>query len=190
MYLQQNDIGQTKLFVSSSLGIKKENNFFALFEEIFGDILLPAYEAFKKNYPSYAYSNFVKSDAYYYSIVVPKIIDFIGDPIKVNNVLAGTDLHKVYIDYEQLAKQKEKEYRPGLEQELIDLRKTVYHDSNFKIQAYEVLTNRQLANITKYLPKTKPELARTCNYKPEQLELYGDRILAIIEKYTSIENIV
>ena len=190
LYLQQNDIGQTKIFLNSSLGVKRENQFFALFEEIFGDILLPAYKAFKKDYPSYAYSHFVKSDAYYYAYIVPKIIDFIGDPIKINNVLTGTDLHKVYIDYEQLAKQKEKEYRPGLEQELIDLRKAVYHDSNFKIQAYEVLTNRQLANITKYLPKTRPELARTCNFKPEQLELYGDRILAIIEKYTSIENIV
>ena len=190
LYIQQNDIGQTNVMMGFAMNQNRWNIYYSIFELIFGNILMPAYSKYKKAYPTYAYSQFTKSDNYYYTFVVPQAVSVFNDETTVNDILVGTEMHKVYIDLEKVEKENEQEYRPGLEQELIDYRRKVYHESNKEIQAYEVITNRQLSSVMKYLPKSHSELAHLCYFKSEQLSKYGDRILEIINKYTSINNLV
>ena len=189
-HIQQNDIGQTNLFRKDTIENSKWNQYYALFEQLFGYILIPAYDKFKKSYPTYAYSHFVKSDPNYYNFVVPQIVLFIKSSDKVQDILAGTEQQKIVIDYTALIREQEQAYKPGLEQELIDLRRKIYHESKKQIQAYEVISNRQVASVVKYMPRTTMDLSRLCYFKTEQINKYGNQILQIIEKYSNIDDMV
>ncbi len=190
VHIQQNDIGQTGLFSEDTIEKRKWNQYYALFEKIFGYVLIPAYETFKKQNPTYAYSHFVKSDTYYYNYVIPKVVELLQEKKVVSDLLVGTVQQKISIDYSKLIDDEEKSYKPGLEQELIELRRRIYHESNKQIQAYEVISNRQLANVMKYLPKTIMDLSRLCGFKTPQLNMYGEQILRIICKYTNTDDMV
>jgi hypothetical protein len=190
VHIQQNDIGKTDLFNRESLDQVKWNQLFALFEKVFGHILLPSYERFKKVNPTYTYSHFVKSDTYYYNYVVPQVISLLKDEGIITDLLVGTVKQKVIIDYDKALEAQDRLYKPGLEQELIDFRRKIYHESNKEIQAYEVISNRQLASVIKYLPKTVMDLSRMCGFKTAQLNTYGQQILQIIKKYTNIDDMV
>jgi len=188
--IQQNDIGQTNIFRKDFIDQSKWNKYYALFELLFGHILIPAYEKFKKANPTYAYSHFVKSDAHYYNFVVPQIAEIIMNESLIEDLLTGTEKQKVQIDYDRIKEEQATAYKPGLEQELIDLRRKVYHESNKQIQAYEVISNRQLASVMKFLPKNTMDLGRLCGMKSVQINQYGDMILSIIKKYTNIDDLV
>ena len=190
LHIQQNDIGQTNLFRKETIENNKWNQYYAIFEELFGYVLIPAYEAFKKAFPTYAYSHFVKSDGHYYNYVVPQVVSLLNKKEVIDNLLVGTEHQKVVLDYEKLINVQEQSYKPGLEQELIDYRRKIYYDSKKQIQAYEVISNRQLASVMKYLPKTKMDMSRFCGFKTGQLNTYGDHILQIIKKYTNVDDIV
>ena len=69
-----------------------------------------------------------------------------------------------------------------LQDELIALRKKIWRDSNGSIEPYEVFTNKQLANIMKYLPKNKMDLLVKGSLRKQQVENYGTKILEIIEE--------
>ncbi len=188
--IQQNDIGQTNIYRKDVIEKAKWNQFYALFELMFGHILIPAYNNFKKDYPTYAYSHFVKSDMYYLNFVLPQVVKSLKNEDLIKDLLIGTEEQKVIIDYEKVKEQKEQLFRPGLDQELIELRRKVYHESKKQIQAYEVISNRQLASVLKYLPKTTMDMSRLCGFKTVQIEKYGEQILQIIKKYTNVDDLV
>ncbi len=189
LHLQINDIGQTSIFKESALKENKWNAYFAIFELLFGDILIPAYEKFKKSNPTYAYSHFVKSDTYYYNFVIPQIVKKLSEKVFISSVLIWTVQNKVEVDYKKYIEDQSSQYKPGLDQELIELRRKVYHESNKEIQAYEVISNRQLASVMRYLPKTLDEMSK-CGFKSAQLKQYGEQILSIIQKYTNVDDMV
>lgn len=190
VHIQQNDIGQTDLFSREAIEKKKWNQYYALFEKLFGHILIPAYDRFKKENPTYAYSHFVKSDTYYCNYVIPQVVSTLKKERIISDLLVGTEQQKVSVDYSKLIDDQEKLYKPGLEQELIELRRRIYHESNKQVQAYEVISNRQLSSVMKYLPKTMMDMSRLCGFKTTQLNLYGEQILRIIRKYTNIDDMV
>lgn len=190
LYIQQNDIGLSRVAKNKLLKEENYNAFYSIFESIFGYILIPAYENFRKAYTLYSFSQFTKSDLYYYKFVIPQIIKNLKSDKVINVILSETLSNSVRIDMSIIEKARWEETKPGLEQELIDYRRDIYTKSNHQIQAYEVITNRQIANVVKYLPKTPKDLARYGDLREEQIKAYGEAIIDIIKKYASVDNIV
>lgn len=190
LYIQQNDIGLSRVAKSKLLKEENYNAFYSIFESIFGYILIPAYENFRKAYTLYSFSQFTKSDLYYYKFVIPHIIKNLKSDKVINVILSETLSNSVRIDMSIIEKARWEETKPGLEQELIDYRRDIYTKSNHQIQAYEVITNRQIANVVKHLPKTPKDLARYGDLREEQIKTYGEAIIDIIKKYASVDNLV
>lgn len=190
IYIQQNDIGLSKIAKNKVLNEENYNAFYAIFESIFGNILIPAYESFRRVFTLYSFSQFTKSDNYYYRFVIPEIIKKLKNGKVIDDILSETLSNKVKIDASILEKAKWLESKPGLEQELINYRHEVHTKSNQQIPSYEVITNRQIADVVKNLPKTPKDLARLGGLREEQIKKYGEAILAIINKYASVDNLV
>ena len=93
---------------------------------------------------------------------MPQTVKVLKDEKLIKDLLVGTEEQKIIIDYEKVKTEKEQLYRPGLGDELVELRRKVYHESKKQIQAYEVISNRQLALVLKYLPKTTMDMSRLC----------------------------
>ena len=138
----------------------------------------------------YSFSQFTKNDNYYYRFVIPQIIKNLKSDRVINVILSDTLSNNVRLDMSIIEKAKWIETKPGLEQELIDYRRNIYLKSNQKIQAYEVITNRQIANVVKHLPKTPKDLARYGDLREDQISDYGEAIIEIVKKYASIDNLV
>lgn len=175
----QNDIGELNLLNQNLILNIGKSTLFDLFDRIFEAIIIPAYERFKRYYPNYSYSNFVKSDMYYINYVVYAVIaykkkdkkkDFVQffDVSKSSNVCFSRD-------------ESFDNYKPGLEEELIEYRKRTYRALDIK--AYEVFKNIQLTNIIKYKPKTLSELKQKARLTDYQCQTFGEAIIKIVSKY-------
>lgn len=192
-YLSQNDIGNLNFINNKLYHIITKESFNVIFNRMTEDVLIPAYQKFKTNYYSYAYANFCKSDMYYYNFVLPEIVkkiksEFVNyrslfEPFfdlnnkAINNIV---EINEFSVENNNLT----------LQEELIALRKKIWKESNGTIEAYEVFTNKQLANIMKVLPKTTIELMTKAYLKKAQVEKYGNQIVELILKYTSVNNLL
>ena len=190
LYIQQNDIGLTRVAKKKLLNEENYDVFYGIFDSIFESVLIPAYEDFRRIYTLYSFSQFTKNDNYYYRFVIPQIIKNLKSDRVINVILSDTLSNNVRLDMSIIEKAKWIETKPGLEQELIDYRRNIYLKSNQKIQAYEVITNRQIANVVKHLPKTPKDLARYGDLREDQISDYGEAIIEIVKKYASIDNLV
>lgn len=186
--LSQNDIGKLNL-LSNDTKVEKNNEILnEMYEFIFKDIFIPAYSNFRKKYPTYSYAYFVKSDMYYYNFILPEIIGkfkIIKDKTTKLNIFDLSITSNV--DFKEKAFD---DYKPGLEIELIEYRKKVFHDSNGLIQAYEVFKNMQLVKLIKYRPKTIEELRRKVDFSDSQCKKFGKDICKIIIKYSDITDYI
>ena len=178
----QNDIGKLALLNRNLVINIGKNTLFDYFEFISTNILIPAYEDFKKDYPTYSYGNFVKSDLYYYKYILPKIYNsFKKELFTMLDVFEMGESSTVIIDKEGTFE----DYKPGLEEELKEYRVRVYKALN--VPAYEVFKNNQLVYLIKYKPKTIEELKKDAKFSNYQCEKFGEAVCKIIRKYTSIE---
>lgn len=188
--LQQNDIGQSSFLNQNKNDFAIHEQMLRLFQMIFDKIIKPSFELFKKSYPNYSYSHFTKSDTYYYNYVIPQSVKIIKEEeTMLIQLMEPFLLDKVSYDL-SITEEKFMSYKPGLEEELVEYRRRVYHESNKTVQAYEVFSNKQLAYIVSYLPKNKEELLKIVRMKKDQIEKYGDQILKIILKYSDYKSMV
>lgn len=179
----QNDIG-TLNFLNSNLVINiGKKTLFDLFEYVYAEILIPSYDKFKKNYSTYSYGNYVKSDLYYYNFAIP----FVIKSLKNNQKFSYNDIFDLSVTSNVIINMEDSfdEYKPGLEDELIEFRTRTYKMLNIK--PYEVFKNNQLAYMLKYKPKTVDELHRDVKFSEYQCVQFGEAICKIIRKYTSIK---
>ncbi len=190
LYIQQNDIGLSQVAKKKVLNEENYNVFYSIFESVFDKILIPAYEDFRLAFTLYSFSQFTKNDTYYYRFVIPRVIKNLKSNKVIDVILSETLSKNVRIDMSIIQKARWKETKPGLEQELIEYRQDVFMKSSQKIQPYDVITNRQIANVVKYLPKNQKDLARYGELREDQIVCYGDEILKIIRKYASVDDIV
>lgn len=183
--LSQNDIGELPLFNSNLINNIGKNTFFNLFEIVFVNILIPAYESFKRDYPTYSYGNFAKTDSYYYKYVVPSTILFVKgtkDQINFADIFDFSKSSHVIIDRASSFD----DYKPGLEEELKEYR--LRTSKNLGIAAYEIFKNNQMAAIIRFKIRTKEELRNTAKLSAIQCEKYGDSICKIVSKYADISD--
>lgn len=181
--LNQNDIGELPLFNSNLLNNIGKSTFFNYFEFVFANILIPAYDVFKKDYPTYSYGNFAKTDSYYYNYIIPKTISFIKsseNQMFFSNVFDFSKSSRVIIDRESSFN----EYKPGLEEELKEYRTRT--SKNLGIPAYEVFKNNQMSSIIRFKIKTIDELRNVAKLSVLQCEKYGSSICKIVSKYADI----
>ena len=185
--LSQNDIG-TLAFLNEQviLGLV-DKTYNLVFMYIFENLLVPAYEKFKKSYANYSYSHFVKSDFYYYNYVVPQTIIYLKTnelPDSILNLLDLSNKAQISMDYNDFFN----DYKPGLKEELLEYRTGVYKTSKGKIPAYNVFNNNQLVNLIRFMPKTKLELKSKAKLREDQIDSYGDALCRIIKKYSNVED--
>lgn len=182
--LSQNDIGSLNLLSETLLANLGKKSLFDYFEYIFENILIPAYINFNKSYPTYSYGNFVKSDMYYFNYVVPQTIEVIiqQNNFNFNDIYDFSKSSKVIIDKENSFD----EYKPGLEEELLEFRTRTYKSLNIK--PYEVFKNSQLSNMLKFRPKTIEDLRTYAKLTPYQCSNFGEAVCKIINKYSNIDN--
>lgn len=181
--ISQNDIGELNLLSETFFQNLGKNSFFEFFEFLYENIMIPSYEKFKQNYPTYSYGNFVKSDMYYYNFVVPSVVKVLKDKSK-NTYSDIYDLSKstnVIIDKENSFE----EYKPGLEEELKEFRTRTY--KQLGIKPYEVFKNNQMVYMIKYKPKNLEELRANAKLTQYQCDCFGNAICKIIRKYTNID---
>ena len=183
--LCQNDIGSLKFlnpYLINNMGKRTLNDFF---EHIFDDVLIPAYDKFKKKYQNYSYANFVKSDLYYYNFILPIVIKYLSSHIKKYEYSNIFDLSKS--SNVNLSKEDSfNEYKPGLEEELKEFRTRTY--KSLGINAYEVFKNAQMAYIIKYKPRTLEDLKNYAGLSGYQIKNFGQNICDIVAKYVDIKD--
>ncbi len=183
--LCQNDIGSLKFlnpYLINNMGKRTLNDFF---EHIFDDVLIPAYDKFKKKYQNYSYANFVKSDLYYYNFILPIVIKYLSSHIKNYEYSNIFDLSKS--SNVNLSKEDSfNEYKPGLEEELKEFRTRTY--KSLGINAYEVFKNAQMAYIIKYKPRTLEDLKNYAGLSGYQIKNFGQNICDIVAKYVDIKD--
>ncbi len=183
--ISQNDIGELPLFNSNLVNNIGKNTFFSFIELIFINILIPAYELFKKDYPTYSYGNFAKTDSYYYRYVVPATINFVKNAKNQINFADIFDFSKsshVIIDRTSSFD----EYKPGLEEELKEYRTRT--SKNLGVPAYEIFKNNQMASIVRFKIRTVDELRNTAKLSAMQCDKYGEFICKIVAKYADISD--
>ena len=186
--LSQNDVGQLNLLSNDAKTEKNNEILNEMYEFVFENIFIPSYLNFRKKYPTYSYGNFVKSDMYYYNYVLAEIINKFTIIEKKVSKLNVYDLSVgSTVDLNEKAFE---DYKPGLETELIEYRKKVFHESNGLIQAYEVFKNMQLVKLIKYRPKTLEELKKKIEFSDLQCKRFGKDICRIINKYSDITDYI
>ena len=185
--LKQNDIGKISLLKPSMIPTLRPDSLREFFNYLFDEMLVPAYSAFKTVYQDYAYSQFCKTDSYYYNYVVPRVIKICG---RQSSELRGR--MDIFFNVGQDSSEGFKternfdDYKPGLTEELLEFRTKTAEEEHVK--PYAVIKQRQMPEITKYLPKTNDDLIGLCNFDEEQAYKYGQRIIAIVAKYCNPEN--
>ena len=75
----------------------------------------------------------------------------------------------------------EAEVKLGLREELREYRSIKYRE--LYIKAYEVFKDVQLDKIVASKPTTKESLRKDCGLRVNQIEKFGDDIIAIVRKY-------
>lgn len=179
----QNDIGSL-VFLNENLVMNLgKKSLFDYFEYLYQNVLIPSYEQFRKNYPTYSYGNFVKSDMYYFNYVVPMVLKVLIRSLDniYNDIYDLSKTSNVIIDKTSSFD----DYKPGLEEELKEYRTRTY--KNLNIKPYEVFKNNQMAYLIKFKPKTIEELRRDAKFSPYQCEHFGEAICKIIKKYSCID---
>jgi len=183
--ISQNDIGELPLFNSDLINNIGKSTFFNYFELIFVNILIPAYDSFKKDYPTYSYGNFAKTDSYYYKYVVPATVLFVKESKDQFNYADIFDFSKsthVIIDRSSSFN----DYKPGLEEELKEYRTRT--SKNLGVPAYEVFKNNQMASIIRFKIRKIDELRSTAKMSEIQCEKYGEAICKIVAKYADVSD--
>lgn len=183
--ISQNDIGRLPLLNNDLINNIGKSTFFDYFEMIFNDILIPSYDAFKKNYPTYSYGNFVKTDSFYYNYIVPTVIYYLKNNRNTFNYEDIFDFSRstnVVIDKASSFGF----YKPGLEEELKEYRLRTSRD--LKIKPYEIFKNNQMVSIIKYKVRTLDDLKSIAKLSTMQVEKYGESICKIVSKYTDISD--
>ena len=182
-YISQNDIGNLNFFNEKLIKNMGKKTLYDYFEYLYKFILIPAYEKFKLYYPTYSYSNFVKSDMYYYNFVVPCLINEIINGIRYNfyDVYDLSKESSISLDL----KDSFNDYKPGLEEELKEYRTRTF--TSLKIKAYEIFKNNQLVYLIKYRPKDEYDLKNYAKFSDYQIERFGNDILEIIAKYSDVD---
>jgi superfamily II DNA helicase RecQ len=147
--------------------------------------LIPAYERFKRSYPTYSYGNFVKTDSYYYNYIVPAIVNYLKeykDKFNFADIFDFSKSTSVIID----RKTSFDNYKPGLEEELKEFR--LRTSKNAGIPAYEVFKNTQMVSIIRYRVRTLDDLKQKAKLSSMQIEKFGDSICKIVSKYADISD--
>lgn len=181
----QNDIGELPLFNKNLINNIGKTTFFDFFEIVFNDILIPSYDTFKKNYPTYSYGNFVKTDSYYYNYVVPTVVFYLKNNKTAFNYADIFDFSKstnVIIDRASSFE----DYKPGLEEELKEYR--LRTSRNLEIKPYEVFKNNQMVSIIRYKVRTLEDLKSIAKMSSMQIQKYGESICKIVSKYADISD--
>ena len=184
-YLSQNDIGELPLINKRVINNMGKTTFFDFFELLYSDILIPAYEKFRKTYTTYSYGNFVKSDMYYFNYVIPYAIQFVKSSRDNQILLDMFDFGKssnVIIDRTDSFEL----YKPGLEEELKEFRTRT--SKNLDIPQYEVFKNTQMVSIIKYRIKKPDDLKSLAKMSYSQCERFGESICNIVAKYSDISD--
>lgn len=181
--LRQNDIGKLPLLKMDLISSFSKKSLGNCFDFIFSKIVIPAFEVFKRRYPTYSYNQFNKSDKYYYNYVVPAVFNAIKhskDELVSNlgvffNLFADSSL-------EFKADTSLSENRPGLLEELKKYRNDISKRKD--IPAYMVFKNVQLEYLVRYHPKSNEDLIAKCYFSQNQVFEFGHDIITIIKKYS------
>ena len=129
--LKLNDIGTVGLIKKDIYSKITKTSFFALFEFLFDNVLLVGYQRFKKAYPNYAFSNFCRTDSYYYDFVLPYARHSITTARISTELLKLLDLFDTSTTVEALPTNEPEEYSyDGLESELKAYRARVVDESD------------------------------------------------------------
>lgn len=187
--LRVNDIGTTCLIKPENYPKLTKSSFFALFDYVFENVLLIAYEKFKKAYPNYAFSNFCRVDSYYYDYVLPYARHSIVTARISNELLRLLSIfnNEAVVDMVPTGEPEDYSY-DGLEEELKAYRNKIADESDKKVKSTDILKNLQISAIIRYYPKTTEDLYEQCNLTDEQIQFYGTDILKIVKKYIRTED--
>ncbi|WP_026400243.1 AIPR family protein [Acholeplasma equifetale] len=188
MYLSQNDIGHLSVFNDPHYF---ENKDYAnrLFTTIYNRILNPAFRTYKSIYTTHGAGHFSKSDSNYYNNV---LVHCIKD-IKKNWNSSDFNYEEFLSKYFSLPTEKVRiitqeqifdEYKPGLIEELKELRKRIYKDHDGKLNWGDIFSNIQLSRIELYKPRSIEDLSKDIKMRDSQIKLCGEEVLKIISKYT------
>lgn len=186
--LKVNDIGTVSLLKPSIFQSVTKTTFFDFFDFVFQKVLMPAYNRFKKCYPNYAYSQFCKSDSYYYDYVLPYVKNLVFSQLTSNELFHYIEPYFNITATADVTPSNEPEDNSidGLEEELKTYRTKVADESNKAVKPYEVFKNMQIALILRYFPTTTEDLCEKCNMSDDQIALYGKDIISIVKKYIKI----
>ncbi|MDY0278376.1 MAG: hypothetical protein RBQ97_09875, partial [Acholeplasma sp.] len=186
-HVSQNDIGSISIFKNPSV-ISSSTESEIFFDYLYNYFVLPAYQFFKSLYPNSAYSNFTKTDSFYYRTVLPKIVSIVNKfwDTGVNH----KEFFKKYLHPQNHYKFRISsmddiidDYKPGLSQELLEYRRNKYQQLQGKVEAWKIFTNTQKSRISFYKPRTLNSLRMDCSLSDYSVKNFGEDILKIVEKY-------
>lgn len=187
--LQQNDIGTSSVINPQLIGYSESNSFHSVYDLIFDSILIPAYKKFRLYYPNYAYGNFGKTQSYYFNYILPAAVDYIFKfESKIKESIGG--LLNLSADSSSGFKEQRQfdEYRPGLQEELMEFRKKKVASSNGRLKNSDVFSNLQMATICRVLPRSKIDFDYKCKLMKKQIDEFGDEIIRIVNKYCDLSD--
>jgi hypothetical protein len=174
-----------------------------LFEFIYENYLSEGYERIRDYKPELDYSNFTKTDSNYLTFVAKTILrDFDGNINTKLQKLLDNIFYKPTIS-EKKADDKlfaliEPNYEAWLKrpkdsdvsiddldlvEELKEYRKKIWYESRKRVKPYEVFTNKQMKDIIDTKPTSIDELSEINKISQEQLDKYGEDIIAIVSKF-------
>jgi len=174
-----------------------------LFEFTYENYLSEGYDRIRDYKPELDYSNFTKTDSNYLTFVAKTIIrDFDGNINTKLQKLLDNLFYKPTIGEkkadDKLFDQIEPNYeawliRPkdsdvsiddvDLIDELKDYRKKIWYNSRKRVKPYDVFTDKQMKEIIEIRPTSVDELGDIKKFTQEQVEKYGEDIIAIISKF-------
>jgi len=180
--LKINDIGSFSMIIPEKFNDIATTALYDIFNTISNEIFNPAYTSFKRKNPTYAYSQFCKSDSYYYDYVLPvaakkysSLQQSLGYYFNVNesNDVKPEEVAGVSGFYDA----------DDLNQELLNYISSI--DSSKKEYKINI---RQIGPIVNTFPKTLNDLIKNCDFDEDQVNLFGNDILNIVKKYNRIDD--
>lgn len=166
--------------------IFSKNDYKEVFRVIMERILKPAYDDFKREKPDQYFSNFSKTDSYYINFVVKKVINNFENNrnlfLKILTPIFKFEGNKFYVENNKYDDVRNIGH-------LSDAIAYFIRSETLKnkMNSNNEITNAQIEKIVKYMPSDKIQLRSLCDFKIEQLKLFGDDILKIINKYKETE---